>query len=256
MRSASNTGPYMVNKISKIAIVVLLLTHALPLLAAEVAPEIQQRLTKKLQVLLPDAKINSITETPIPGLYELVVGASITYMSIDGRYAFNGSLIDIDELRNLTNERREAARAASFASLGKQDYIEFRPKGKVQRALYVFTDIDCGYCRKLHQEVPQLNAAGIAVRYLAFPRSGIGGDSFNKLVSVWCSDNRNDAMTVSKSGSTVSAPSCDNPVASHFKLGEDFGIRGTPAMYLENGEQIGGYRSAEDVIAEYLPKDS
>ena len=99
-----------------------------------------------------------------------------------------------------------------------------------------------------------MNEAGIAVRYLAFPRSGLGGESFKKLVSVWCSADRNNAMTVSKMGKDVRAASCDNPVAAHFKLGEDFGIRGTPAMYLENGEQIGGYRSAEDVIKEYLPK--
>ncbi|MEM7468278.1 MAG: DsbC family protein [Pseudomonadota bacterium] len=223
---------------------------------AEATPEIRDRLTKKLQVLLPDASVDSVTETGIPGLYELVVGASITYMSEDGRYAFNGSLIDINELRNLTDERRAAARAASLAALGNQDYIEFRPKGKVQRALYVFTDIDCGYCRKLHQEVPALNDAGIAVRYLAFPRSGLEGESFKKLVSVWCADDRNDALTVSKLGKSVSADACDNPVATHYKLGGDFGLRGTPAMYLENGEQIGGYRSADDVIAEYLPKDS
>ncbi|MGR8949965.1 MAG: DsbC family protein [Gammaproteobacteria bacterium] len=243
----------MVKHIKKLVCAALLLSASLSPLAAGVAPEIQDRLTQKLQVLLPDARIDSITETPIEGLYELVVGASITYMSVDGRYAFNGSLIDIDELRNLTNERRESARASSLAALGKQDYIEFSPKGKMQRALYVFTDIDCGYCRKLHQEVPKLNAAGIAVRYLAFPRSGIGGDSFKKLVSVWCSGNRNRAMTISKSGQEVTSPTCDNPVANHFKLGEDFGIRGTPAIYLENGEQIGGYLSAEDVIAEYLP---
>lgn len=246
----------MVNKILKLSCIILFSFAAAALSAGSVTPELEETLTKKLQVLLPDAEISSISETPIPGLYELIVGASITYMSADGRYAFNGSLIDIDELRNLTSERREAARAASFSALGKGDYIEFRPKGKVERALYVFTDIDCGYCRKLHQEVPALNEAGIAVRYLAFPRSGIGGDSFKKLVSVWCSDDRNNAMTVSKQGKDVAAPTCDSPVAAHFKLGEDFGIRGTPAMYLENGEQIGGYRSAKDVIAEYLPKDS
>lgn len=224
--------------------------------SAEVPAEIQQRLTKKLQVLLPDAKVTSVTETPIPGLFEVMVGASITYMSVDGRYAFNGSLIDIDELKNLTNDKRQLARANSLNALGKEDYIEFRPKGKVNRSLYVFTDIDCGYCRKLHQEVPALNDAGIAVRYLAFPRSGIGGESFDKLVSVWCAKDRNNAMTISKAGQSIAAPKCDNPVANHYQLGEDFGIRGTPAMYLDNGEQIGGYRTAKEVIEEYLPADS
>ena len=251
-----HTGQLMDKNILKFALALLLCCAFAGASAGEVAPQLAEKLTKKLQVLLPDAEITSIKETPVPGLYELVVGASVTYMSADGRYAFNGSLIDIDELRNLTSERRESARAQSFSSLGNQDYIEFRPKGKVARALYVFTDIDCGYCRKLHQEVPALNDAGIAVRYLAFPRSGIGGDSFKKLVSVWCSKDRNNAMTESKQGKTVNAAECDNPVASHFDLGQDFGIRGTPAMYLENGEQIGGYRSAKDVIEEYLPKDS
>lgn len=234
----------------------LLCCLSMHLAAGEVTPEIKARLSQKLQVLLPDAEITSVVATPIPDLYEVMVGASITYMSANGRYAFNGSLIDIDALKNLTDDRRQAARAKMLGALGKEDYIEFRPKGKINRSLYVFTDIDCGYCRKLHQEVPALNEAGIAVRYLAFPRSGIGGESFDKLVSVWCAADRNDALTVSKLGKGVSSKKCDNPVAAQFKIGEDFGIRGTPAMYLDDGEQIGGYRTAKDVIAEYLPADS
>jgi len=246
----------MVRSTLKYALAVLSLILASTTFAVDVSPEIRERLSQKLQILLPDAKVTSVVPTPIPDLYEVMVGASITYMSADGRYAFNGSLIDIDNLQNLTGDRRQAARAVMLGGLGKQDYIEFRPKGKISRALYVFTDIDCGYCRKLHQQVPALNEAGIAVRYLAFPRSGIGGDSFDKLVSVWCSKDRNDALTTSKLGKKVSAAKCDNPVAAQFKIGEDFGIRGTPAMYLDDGEQIGGYRTAKDVITEYLPADS
>lgn len=246
----------MVNLTLRCVLVALFICSTMDSLAAEVTPEIKAKLAKKLQVLLPDSKITSVVPTPIPDLYEVMVGASITYMSADGRYAFNGSLIDIDALKNLTNDRRQAARAKMLANLGSQDYIEFRPKGKINRSLYVFTDIDCGYCRKQHQEVPALLDAGIAVRYLAFPRSGIGGESFDKLVSVWCSKDRNDALTVSKLGKGVSAKKCDSPVAAQYKIGEDFGIRGTPAMYLDDGEQIGGYRTAKDVISEYLPADS
>ena len=114
--------------------------------------------------------------------------------------------------------------------------IEFSPSNReVSHTLYIYTDIDCGYCRKMHQEINQLNDAGIAVRYLAYPRSGIGGESYDKAVSVWCAADRQQALTESKAGKLLPSASCTNPVADHYRMGEAMGVRGTPAVYLENG---------------------
>jgi thiol:disulfide interchange protein DsbC len=199
--------------------------------------------------VLPDAEITSVGLAPLPGMYEVMVGPTALYVSGDGRYIIKGDIYDISTLQNLTRVRQAKARVDAFQSLDSNDVIEFAPRsGKTKRTLYVYTDIDCGYCRKLHTEVNQLTDAGITVRYLAYPRSGLKGDSYAKAVAVWCSSNRQTAMTQSKAGKLVSSPKCDNPVADHYRVGEAMGIRGTPAVYSDEGEQLGGYVPAADLI--------
>ena len=126
--------------------------------------------------------------------------------------------------------------------------IIFSPKGETKGAVYVFTDVDCGYCQKLHQEVPQLNAAGIEVRYLAYPRAGLSTPTFDKMVSAWCADDRNAAMNALKIGANVTAKKCDNPVAAQYQLGAAMGVTGTPAIVLEDGTLIPGYKPAAQLI--------
>ena len=208
-----------------------------------------ERIKAAVKKVLPDAEVTSIGLAPLPGMYEVMVGPTALYVSGDGRYIVKGDIFDISTLENLTRSRQAKARIDAFQALDINNVIEFAPaSGETKRTLYVYTDIDCGYCRKLHLEVDQLTDAGIAVRYLAYPRSGLKGESYAKAVAVWCAENRQSALTQSKAGRAVSSPRCDNPVADHHRLGEAMGIRGTPAVYSDNGEQLGGYVPAGDLI--------
>ncbi len=209
---------------------------------------VEAKLAEKLQAVIPDAEVTSVKPGPIPGLFEVMLGATVLYMTEDGQFAFRGDVFDLKSKKNLTNARRKEARTAAFAAQAK-NAIEFAPTtAPATHLLYVFTDMDCGYCRKMHQEVSKLNAAGITVRYLAFPRTGLNTDSYFKSVSVWCAADRKAALTAAKAGQEIEKKTCDNPVKSQYEMGQAFGVHGTPAVYLENGEEIGGYIPAADLI--------
>lgn len=224
------------------------LVLAAPVMAEGVDPALKAKLTQTLAKVLPDTEITSIAPSPLPGLYEVMLGATVLYMSADGRYTVRGDIIDLTNRTNLTEERRMEARIAGFSAQGPRT-IEFAPEsGKVKTTLYVFTDLDCGYCRKLHTQVPALNAAGIAVRYLAFPRAGLKSESYDKAVSVWCAKDPRAALTAAKLGEKPTKASCANPVASQYELGQAIGVQGTPAVYSENGEELGGYLPAAEII--------
>lgn len=223
----------------------LVLTAANVVAAGIDETPIRERMAK----MFPDEKVTSITESPLAGLYEVMLGASLFYMTADGHYAVRGDVIDLEKRKNLSEERRATARSQVFAGLDKHDVIEFAPPdGKRRATLYVYTDVDCGYCRKLHGEVPKLNEAGIAIEYLAFPRAGLKSDSYRKIAAVWCSPDRRKAMTAAKSGADVKAPPCENPVADQYELGRAMGVSGTPAVYTAAGEELGGYVPAQALI--------
>lgn len=218
-------------------------------LAAHADDELQKRLTARIRTVLPDAKVTSVKAAPIAGLYEILIGPSLLYMTEDGKFIVKGDIFDVGAKRNLTMSRRAEARVEGFKSLGKDSMIEFAPEnGKVKRTLYVFTDLDCGYCRKLHKDIKTLTDAGIAVRYMAFPRTGLNSESYNKAVSVWCAADRKQALTDAKSGKNIDPKTCANPVKDHYRMGEAMGVRGTPAIYLDNGEELGGYVPPSEII--------
>lgn len=210
---------------------------------------LHENLAKTIEKALSGASVTSVSSGPLAGLYEVILGPSVLYISDDGRFLVRGDVFDLSSLENITKIRRAQARVDAFIDMGVENMIEFAPKDtKTIRHLYVYTDIDCGYCRKMHLEIEQLNNAGIAVRYLAYPRSGIGSESYDKAVSVWCSADPQNALTVSKSGKTIKSLSCENPVTDHYRMGEAMGLRGTPAVYLDDGNQIGGYVPAKELI--------
>lgn len=221
----------------------------------EVSESARQNVTEALARLVPEVDIRSVRETGMPGILEVVVGANVVYVSQDGRYFLQGDVIDLDTRENLTDVRRLAARAAVLETLPVEQTIQFGPS-EAAHTLYVFTDIDCGYCRRMHQEVDQLVAAGITVRYLSFPRSGVGSDSYNKFVSVYCSEDPRQALTDAKAGKDLPAATCENPVEAQFKLGESMGVQGTPAVFLESGEEIGGYVPANRLIEYFKNLDA
>lgn len=199
----------------------------------------------------PNIDITSIKKSQFSGLYEVLLGPDLIYASADGRYIFQGDLIDLKQKRNLSEEKRANLREELLGNISADDYIEFAP---VQRkhTVYVFTDIDCGFCRRLHRDMPELNKRGIAVRYLAFPRAGIGSRTYKQMESVWCSVNRNKAMNEAKQGMRVSPVNCDNPVSRQFTLGKDIGVRGTPAIYTERGQSLPGYLPPDELLQAIL----
>ncbi len=188
-----------------------------------------------------------IHPSPVPGLYEVSSGTEIGYVSTDGRFYIDGDVFDMKTRSNLTESRRKDAREEIVQSIRDDDAIVFSPKGYLY-TINVFTDIDCGYCRKLHSEIGELNRLGVRVRYLMYPRSGPGGEAWQKAVSVWCSADRNDSLTRAKRGEAVQARTCDNPVAEQFEMGQKLGIRGTPGIITESGDYIAGYMPAPRLV--------
>lgn len=189
----------------------------------------------------PDIRPEQIVASPVAGLYEVRIGSKIAYVSADGRYLLQGEVIDLNTEENLTESRREGVRREVLAGVSEASMIVFSPP-KPTTTITVFTDIDCGYCRKLHRQMADYNAKGIKVRYLMFPREGPGSVGWTKAEQVVCSADRRSALTRSKSGEVLKEKACQpNPVAEQFNVGRDFGLQGTPAIVLESGELIGGY---------------
>jgi thiol:disulfide interchange protein DsbC len=214
--------------------------------AAKTTPDPRARIAKKF----PGVKAEDIRPSPIGGIYEVLLGADTAYVSADGRYIIAGDLYEIDTRKNLTEEGRTAARVKVLSKLDERDMIVFKPAA-VKHTITVFTDVDCGYCRKLHSQIDQLTKLGVRVRYAAYPRSGPDTDDWHKMEAVWCSKDRQTAITQAKLGQVVKAPNCGaTPVAKQFQLGEDLGVRGTPAIFAPNGQYIGGYLPPADLVKE------
>lgn len=189
------------------------------------------------------ANVDEVRPTPVPGLYELQFGYRIAYVDASGQFGFLGSgdLQDVSNGENLTESRRAEMRRELLAGLDEWDTLDFLPD-RTEHELLVFTDVDCGYCRRLHQQMAEYHQLGIGVRYVAFPRSGPDTDSWTTMQSIWCSDDRPAALTVAKAGGFVPERQCDSvSVERHFELGRQIGLSGTPALLTPGGELIPGY---------------
>lgn len=204
--------------------------------------------SKKIKAMLakqmPDLKVTEINKTPLNGLYEVIMPPQILYVSSDAKYVVSGNIINATTGQNLTLPQRDRIRAQAVDMLGEKSMIVFSPK-KVKHTVTVFTDIDCTYCRKLHKEIGEYNKLGIKVRYAAYPRAGVGSASFKKAISVWCADDRKAALTKAKNNQKVEDKDCKNPVLAHYKMGEQIGVQGTPALVLESGQVVPGYVPAD-----------
>jgi thiol:disulfide interchange protein DsbC len=207
-------------------------------------------LVQKLQALRPDIPIERVGVTPIPGIYALELGGgTVFYGTGDGRYLFAGDLYELreDDLVNLAESGRSEMRRELMATVARKDMVIFSPAGPVKAGINVFTDVDCGFCQRLHQEVPKLNEMGIEVRYLAYPRAGVGSRSYQKIVSAWCAEDANTALTKLKAREEIADVDCANPVADQYALGQEMGIAGTPAIILDDGRMLPGYMPAEEL---------
>jgi thiol:disulfide interchange protein DsbC len=216
-------------------------------LALSYANADENRVKQAMAKSMPSVKIDSIKPSVINGLYEVIVGSNIIYVSDNGKYILQGHLIDVEARRDLTEEKLGDTRIQAIKKVGQDNMIVFKPKISKYK-VSVFTDIDCGYCQKLHSEIDQYLAEGITIQYLFFPRAGKGSDSYNKAVSVWCSEDRNAALTAAKKGNVPAPKTCDNPVDEHMQLGAEFDVKGTPMIVTEKGNIYPGYLPAKQLV--------
>jgi len=201
---------------------------------------------KALLAAMPGISITAINPSEIKGVYEVAADGSLFYVSEDAKYILQGHLIDIKAKKDLTETKLATLRVQDLEAMGEKNMIIFKPKVSKYK-VSIFTDIDCGYCRKLHSEMEQYLAEGITVRYLFYPRAGKGSDSYNKAVSVWCAKDRNAALTNAKQGKDPEPKKCTNPIDAQMALGVKFGAQGTPMIITEKGTILPGYVPAKQL---------
>ncbi|MGP5211323.1 DsbC family protein [Psychrobacter alimentarius] len=212
--------------------------------AADNDPAVVEALQTNLTASGIEERIVSAVPTDMEGIYWVTAeGLPSFFTDKSGKHIIQGQIIAVGEAQPVDISAALAAKTAQEAlkAVDKKEMIIYPAKGETKSVIYAFTDADCGYCRKLHEEMDDINARGIEVRYLAWPRSQ---ESVPKMEAIWCSQDRNAAMNQAKMGVDVQAPSCANPVQEHMALGARLGVRGTPAVFTETGEQVGGYLPA------------
>jgi thiol:disulfide interchange protein DsbC len=222
-----------------ILILLLAFLVAAPLSANEA---IEKRMAEVVPGLSPD----SIRPMDMDGVFEVRYGTDIFYVSEDGRFLIQGSLIDLEARENLTEKTRRGIRSEIFAGIPDAELTVYVPDGEVRHTINVFTDPNCPYCRRQHEEMLAYLDAGVKVRYFMFPV--LGRDSPSVMNNVWCSDSRTDAMDRAKAGLPVAAADCATPLDAHMSLGRELGINGTPATVTANGQQISGYRPVAEML--------
>lgn len=242
-------------KALKLSLLASLALAAVPALAVGPAPEVAERILDNLKQARGDLDYSGVKLSPVPGLYEVrVIGGPTLYVSEDSKFFIAGDLFSIKpgQFVNIQEQGRSKERAKLLAAVDKKDQIIFSPEGETKAYVNVFTDVDCGYCQKLHREIEEINAMGIEVRYLAYPRAGVKSEAGNKMATAWCADDPRTALTKLKNREPMELQVCaGNPVAEQYELGGQVGVSGTPSMVTADGEVIGGYLPAAD-LAERL----
>ncbi|MGY6519370.1 MAG: DsbC family protein [Lysobacteraceae bacterium] len=193
----------------------------------------------------PELVVVENAAAPMPGMREVVTSQGVFYVSEDGRFLMQGTLYDTRDGRNLTQEAAVGNLGALARTLPGR--VRFGPDD-ARDTIYVFTDITCGYCVRLHQQVPALNANGVAVEYLAWPLSGLQGDTFRAMRGIWCAANPAEAYDRAMAGRRPRPGNCEDPIAQHYAFGQAVGVRGTPAIFSADGRRLRGSGSAEALL--------
>lgn len=210
------------------------------------AADAEQAIRESLNAIQPGMPIEAIAESPMDGVYQVQLkGGRQLYASADGQFLIQGYMFQFKDgqATNLTEQAQSRSVAKAIDAVPVNKMVVFAPD-KPKTHITVFTDTDCGYCQKLHSEVPELNRLGVEVRYLAFPRQGMGSQGAKTLTSVWCAKDPQAAMDLAKARKNVPEASCDSPVAEQYELGQLIGVQGTPAIVLADGQVIPGYQPA------------
>lgn len=194
-------------------------------------------------------QVDSIEAAPVKGFRQVIAGGQVLYVSDDGHYLLQGTLLDLDKRQNLSDLAMAKVRKQVLATIPEADRIVFAPKGITKYTVAVLTDVECGFCRKFHSEIEQYNKLGIRVEYLAFPRAGLGSDDYRKMVAVWCAPDRKKALTDAKNDRVVSRSSCaKTPVDMQYRAGQQMGLEGTPMILNSDGRVLGGYLPPEALL--------
>lgn len=216
---------------------------AVPFVLAASVVLAEELTREELASRLNGVEVKDISDSPVAGVYQVAVGANVAYVTKDGRYIIRGDIYDAETSANVTEDTRAQARVSMLEGIDPASMIVFKPAdGNVKHTITIFTDVDCGYCRQFHREIDKVTALGIEVHYLFYPRTGPNTESWTKADEVWCAPNRNQALTRAKLGGEIpQSAACQTPVESHYALGQRIGVRGTPAIFSETGELVGGY---------------
>lgn len=243
------------SKIGRLVLSLLVLA-AFTSIAQAQGPAQPQSLREKLSVAIEVASQNqleivSLNATPLSNIYEVELNTGeVLYSDVSGDYLFAGDMYQTTTagLLNISASKRQERNLEKLAKVPEEEMIVFTPD-VIKASITVFTDVDCTYCRALHRDLEKLMAAGIQVRYMAYPRGGVDAESYTKMISVWCSDDRKKTLTQAKNGQNIPERNCDSPILSHYQLGNEFGISGTPALVFPDGRVIPGYLETDRLAA-------
>jgi thiol:disulfide interchange protein DsbC len=215
--------------------------------ATQVSADDIAELKQSLAKTLPQYEASYIEKTPVEGIYQVIIGGQVIYMTKDARYMIDGNLIDLSTKKNYTEDAMSGIRLSQIEKLGEDKMVVYTPE-TIKHTITVVTDIDCPYCRRLHNEMDQYMAGGVQVRYIFMPLKG--KSDFRTTVSVWCAKDRNEALDLAKAGAKLEAKDCENPINEHLNVSRSLGVRGTPAIILQDGSMLPGYVPASKLIAE------
>ncbi|HZX71433.1 MAG TPA: DsbC family protein [Rhodanobacter sp.] len=224
-----------------------------PVVGPTITPAAVQMVQQAIHKLSAKVDVDSIQPAKLPGFYQVIASGQMVYISTDGKYLMHGDVVDLGQGKNLSDEAWAKFRKTALAKVPASQRIVFAPPHP-KYTVTVFTDVNCGFCRALHEHVAAFNKAGIAVEYLAWPREGVTTTSGNltptykEMVSVWCAKDPKAALTAATKGHAPPAATCANPVEDQFELGLKVGVSGTPAIYGPNGNVLGGFVTPEQLL--------
>ena len=224
-----------------------------PVVGPTITPAAVQMVQQAIRKLSAQAEVDSIQPAQLPGFYQVIASGQMLYISTDGKYMMHGDVVDLTRRQNLSDDAWAKFRKTALAKVPVSQRVVFAP-AHPKYTVTVFTDVNCGFCRALHEQVAAFNKAGIAVEYLAWPREGVtttsGGltPTYKEMVSVWCAKDPRAAFSAATKGHAPSAVTCTNPVRNQFDLGLTLGVSGTPTIIGPDGRILGGYVTPEQLL--------
>lgn len=231
------------NTLLRIFTLVITISAAAQVSADDAFAELKASLAKRL----PQYEVSHVDKTPVEGIYQVIIGGQVLYMTKDAQYMLDDNLIDLSTRKNYTEDAMSGIRLSEIDQLGEEKMVVYTPE-TIKHTITVVTDIDCPYCRRLHSEMDQYMASGVQVRYIFMPLKG--QSDYRTTVSVWCAKDKNEALDKAKGGTQLKVKDCDNPIDEHLKVAKSLGVRGTPAIILQDGSMLPGYVPANKLITE------